>query len=389
VLTANDCLGFSGKAGILRSVSDERELVNKTVRERPASDIPKAARAGGVTIRDVAREAGVSIATVSHVLNNTRPVSEELRERVLASASRLNFHPSPSARRLRIGQGPLVELVTASLGGSLGRIALSAALETQRRGARLAISVSTDSDFLIPRLDSDQWTAAADADRKWPTQPADAAVHLSPRHPGASGGATTRGGGSWQGGDTPAAGWQPTAAEPVNLVIDLEAAGRLAASLLIRSSRVRLGLVWCAQPASIFSASVLAPYVERGMQEALRAAGLGGGQLIFAPADDPSIAFAGPASRRPSGFIVNSGAAALRLAIAARSAGLRVPGDAAIISLDRGADCPGLDAITAVEWPWDEAGAWLARRALDRALNLEIGAPAPALPFNIVRAATT
>ena len=35
-----------------------------------------------VTMRDVARHAGVSIATVSHVINETRPVSDELRERV-------------------------------------------------------------------------------------------------------------------------------------------------------------------------------------------------------------------------------------------------------------------------------------------------------------------
>ena len=37
------------------------------------------------TVRDVARRAGVSVSTVSHVLNQTRFVSDELRERVIAA----------------------------------------------------------------------------------------------------------------------------------------------------------------------------------------------------------------------------------------------------------------------------------------------------------------
>ena len=36
-----------------------------------------------ITIKDVAREAGVSIATVSHVINGTRYVKPELTEKVL------------------------------------------------------------------------------------------------------------------------------------------------------------------------------------------------------------------------------------------------------------------------------------------------------------------
>lgn len=54
-----------------------------------------------VTIRDVAREAGVSVTTVSVVLNNSdRPVRDELRARVIAVAERLNYHPSALARSL-------------------------------------------------------------------------------------------------------------------------------------------------------------------------------------------------------------------------------------------------------------------------------------------------
>ena len=40
-------------------------------------------------MRDVAERADVSVATVSHVVNETRPVSDALRERVLAAMDEL------------------------------------------------------------------------------------------------------------------------------------------------------------------------------------------------------------------------------------------------------------------------------------------------------------
>ncbi len=56
------------------------------------------------TIRDVAQLAGVSTATVSHVLNETRTVSEDLRERVLAAMETLNYRPNAVARSLRVSE---------------------------------------------------------------------------------------------------------------------------------------------------------------------------------------------------------------------------------------------------------------------------------------------
>lgn len=53
------------------------------------------------TIKDVARHAGVSYTTVSHVLNKTRPVSCDARQRVLAAAEALHYVPSALARSLR------------------------------------------------------------------------------------------------------------------------------------------------------------------------------------------------------------------------------------------------------------------------------------------------
>lgn len=52
------------------------------------------------TIEDVAREAGVSITTVSRVINGNYPVKKETRERVEAAIKKLNFQPNPLARSL-------------------------------------------------------------------------------------------------------------------------------------------------------------------------------------------------------------------------------------------------------------------------------------------------
>lgn len=52
------------------------------------------------TIKDVAREAGVSISTVSAVVNGNKPVSEELVARVRQAIEKLEFHPNLMARSL-------------------------------------------------------------------------------------------------------------------------------------------------------------------------------------------------------------------------------------------------------------------------------------------------
>jgi len=54
-----------------------------------------------VTIVDVARRAGVSPSTVSHVLNGKRPISEGTKQRVRQSIRELSYEPNPNAQALR------------------------------------------------------------------------------------------------------------------------------------------------------------------------------------------------------------------------------------------------------------------------------------------------
>ena len=53
------------------------------------------------TIKDVAAIAGVSFTTVSHVVNNSRPVSADVRAKVERAISQLNYVPSAVARSLK------------------------------------------------------------------------------------------------------------------------------------------------------------------------------------------------------------------------------------------------------------------------------------------------
>jgi DNA-binding LacI/PurR family transcriptional regulator len=66
------------------------------------------------TIRDVAAAAGVSVSTVSHVVNRTRPVADETRRRVEAAVARFRFRPSGVARALKGDRTGAVGMLAAS-----------------------------------------------------------------------------------------------------------------------------------------------------------------------------------------------------------------------------------------------------------------------------------
>lgn len=67
------------------------------------------------TIRDVARLAAVSLATVSNVLNQTRPVAAETRERVLKAVQALGYAPHAAARSMRGRSSGLIGLIVADI----------------------------------------------------------------------------------------------------------------------------------------------------------------------------------------------------------------------------------------------------------------------------------
>lgn len=71
-----------------------------------------------VTIKDVARLAGVSISTVSRVINDSKPVSPEVRKRVLEIIEQVGYKPNEIARTLVTKKSYLIGVIVTDIGNS-------------------------------------------------------------------------------------------------------------------------------------------------------------------------------------------------------------------------------------------------------------------------------
>jgi LacI family transcriptional regulator len=85
------------------------------IRKLPVANTRGVGRAKVATVKDVAAKAGVAPATVSNVLTARRPVTEELRQRVLEAAAALDYRPNPVAASLRTQQTKSIGIVVPSL----------------------------------------------------------------------------------------------------------------------------------------------------------------------------------------------------------------------------------------------------------------------------------
>jgi len=70
-----------------------------------------------ITIKDIAREAGVSTATVSYVINSSRPVMPEKRQRVLDVISKTNYQPNRVAKSLRTKKTNIIGVLAEDILG--------------------------------------------------------------------------------------------------------------------------------------------------------------------------------------------------------------------------------------------------------------------------------
>ncbi len=66
------------------------------------------------TMKDIARIAGVSLSTVSHVVNNSRFVSEEITLKVKKVIEELNYRPSLVARSLKIKETNTIGMIVTT-----------------------------------------------------------------------------------------------------------------------------------------------------------------------------------------------------------------------------------------------------------------------------------
>ena len=70
------------------------------------------------TIKDVAKLAGVSISTVSRVINDSKPVSQEVKKKVLDAIEELGYRPNEIARTLVTKKSFLIGIIVTDIGNS-------------------------------------------------------------------------------------------------------------------------------------------------------------------------------------------------------------------------------------------------------------------------------
>ena len=98
-------------------------------------------------IKDVAREAGVSVATVSRVFNDSGRVSEETRRRVRATAEKLRFWPNGVARSLILSRTHAIGVLLPDLHGEFfSEVIRGVDLAARREGLHVLVS-SSHSDI--------------------------------------------------------------------------------------------------------------------------------------------------------------------------------------------------------------------------------------------------
>ncbi|RBM17539.1 LacI family DNA-binding transcriptional regulator [Streptomyces sp. PT12] len=107
-----------------------------------------------VGIKEVARRAGVSVGTVSNVINRPHMVADETRQRVRAAIAELGYVRSESARQLRAGQSRIIALLVLDMGNPFF-VDVASGAERVARASELGVmlcnsaqSASEEADYL-------------------------------------------------------------------------------------------------------------------------------------------------------------------------------------------------------------------------------------------------
>ncbi|WP_163933603.1 LacI family DNA-binding transcriptional regulator [Paraferrimonas sp. SM1919] len=98
------------------------------------------------TIYQVSQRAGVSLATVSRVINNNAKVKQATREKVLKAMDELNYRPNHTAQSLASNRSNCVGLMVAELGGPFFGDMMAGVEETLRSANKHVIITTAHSD---------------------------------------------------------------------------------------------------------------------------------------------------------------------------------------------------------------------------------------------------
>lgn len=107
------------------------------------------------TIQDVARAAGVSIATVSATLNRSAPVSPELAERVRQAVRDVDYHPNAVARSLKKGRTSTIGLIVPDITNPFFTAVLESVERTAQARGYSVMLCNSDFDLTKERKQFD------------------------------------------------------------------------------------------------------------------------------------------------------------------------------------------------------------------------------------------
>lgn len=106
-----------------------------------------------VTIKDVAKEAGVSIGTVSNALNGGRYISPDTKKKVLDAVEKLKYIPNLNGRYLKSGASQTIGFFTNTVAGAYCCTLLEAiSRQCEKRGYHLNIFVTKDPAAIVGNI---------------------------------------------------------------------------------------------------------------------------------------------------------------------------------------------------------------------------------------------
>lgn len=271
------------------------------------------------TLHDVAACAGVSIATVSRVLNRTGIIRPETEARVREAVRQLGFRPNRMGRDLRMGQSRSIGVLLPTLANPVFADSVAGIQEAARDAGWTVLITSSD-------YDTHHEQAAVDGLLAERVAGLIITVTDAAHCPTLDGLDEER---------TPYVLFHNESPRPErsSVAVDNALAGHDAATALIARGHQRLGMV-----AGHFTASDRSRLRHGGFIAAVRAAGLPDPALIEIDfnndltSDALRAAFLNP--QRPTGIFCSNDLLALRTIARLRELGLGVPGDVSVIGMD-------------------------------------------------------
>ncbi|WP_445490790.1 LacI family DNA-binding transcriptional regulator [Niallia sp. 03133] len=100
-----------------------------------------------ITIKDVAKQAGVSIATVSRVLNGSKPVSLKVKEKVLQVVEETGFNPNQVARSLIMKKSSLIGVLIPDIKNAFFSLFVSGVEEASYKAEYTTLLCNTNGEL--------------------------------------------------------------------------------------------------------------------------------------------------------------------------------------------------------------------------------------------------